>query len=202
MPARSWWLLIVFLALFMGGWVAFVLLAPSTGSLQTATVLKQARDISEFSLVDEYGQPFTKDRFKGHWTLLFAGYTHCPDVCPNTLAVLKSVQQRLPAGVTVETVFLSVDPERDRPENLAQYVDYFDPDFVGITGDKAQIDALCRSLGLYYAIRQDDDEYIVDHSGAVVVIDPEARAKAYFVTPGDIPAMVQDLSTLTSHPPV
>ena len=94
------------------------------------------RDVGNFSLIDHAGAPFTADRLEGHWTLLFFGFTHCPDICPTTLSDLAELKQQLQGTEADETVvvMLSVDPARDTPERLSQYVPYFHSDFLGVTG--------------------------------------------------------------------
>jgi protein SCO1 len=171
-----------------------------TGFEPTAgTAIEPPRPLAAFALTDQNGAPFTPQRLKGHWSLLFAGFTHCPDICPVTLARLKVLDENLrAAGGDLQTVFLSLDPQRDTPDRLAEYVAYFNPDFVGVTGDKAEIDKLTGALGLAYVkVPDGQGSYTVDHSTALVLIDPEARAAAYFRAPLDIAALTADLTSVT-----
>lgn len=124
------------------------------------------------------------------------GFTHCPDVCPTTLALLAGIDARLQAkGEALQTVFLSADPERDTPQVLSAYLANFGAHFIGVTGDEAEIDKLCASLRLAYVKNPGiDGQYTVDHSAALVLIDPQARAAAYFLPPHDADRLVADLS--------
>ncbi|MDT0499254.1 SCO family protein [Algiphilus sp. W345] len=203
MTPRSPFVLASFVAVFIGVWIFVLASTHNRQDFQIATVLDTPRTMPEFELIDEDGAAFTRDRLLGQWTLLFAGFTHCADVCPSTLALLGNVKSRLAQshpGASFQTVFLSVDPARDQPAALAKYVRYFDPEFVGVTGAKTQVDRVCSSLGLYYAKSPGptDDSYTMDHTAAIVVIDPQARARAYFVVPKNPQAMASDLAFLMS----
>ena len=110
------------------------------------------RDIQPFTLVDHTGKNFDNRSLEGHWSFVFFGYTHCPDVCPTTLSVLNSVAHRLEdVKNQVQFVFISIDPERDTPEKLGQFVSYFNGTFIGATGTNDAISALTRQLGVIYA---------------------------------------------------
>ena len=157
-----------------------------------------------FSLVDQHGQPFDRERLKGKWTFLFFGYTHCPDVCPVTLAVLQQVAQALrasPKGARdVQIVFVSVDPERDTPARLAEYVRYFDDEFVGATGNAVDLDVLTRQLGIVHMRLQpsEDGNYLVDHTAAILLTDPEARWLAVFSAPHKAPEIAKRYQEIRS----
>ena len=183
------------------GFSAALLLRPSAPVvLQSGTALQQPRPIAEFELVDQRGRAFARGNFEGRWSLLFAGFTNCPDICPTTLALLASLQPRLRNGIgDVQLVFLSVDPRRDTPAQLAQYVAHFDPAMIGVTGAKEQIDRLCADLGLAYLINPGaGGSYTVDHSAALVLIDPRARIAAYFQPPFDPERLAADLAVLAA----
>lgn len=169
-----------------------------TLSLASGTALAVREKVADFDLVDAEGLPFTRGDLTGGWTLLFTGFTHCPDVCPTTLALLARLQMRLhEAGQPIRIVFLSVDPARDTPEALARYLGYFGADVLGATGDEAEITALGASLGLAHVrVPGGDEHYTVDHSTALVLIDPEARMAGYFRPPLDPDALEQDLLAL------
>ncbi len=180
-----------------------LLLKPSAPVvLQSGTALPEPRPIGEFSLVDQHGRALTRSHFEGHWTLVFAGFTNCPDVCPTTLALLAALRSRLrEARADLRVVFLSVDPARDTPAQLAQYVGHFDPDMIGATGTKEQIDRLCADLGLAYFINPGPSgAYTVDHSAALVLVDRAARIAAYFQPPFDLDRLAADLAALAAVP--
>ena len=167
--------------------------------LASGTALETPRGIGAFRLTDQQGREFTPATLRGRWSLVFAGFTHCPDACPTTLAMLDTMDERLRAsGGAVQVVFLSVDPERDTPERLAGYVGHFNPRFVAVTGARAEIDALCRDLGIAYVRNPGAGaDYTVDHSAALVLIDPRARVAGYFSPPHDPTALAADLAALT-----
>lgn len=153
--------------------------------LETGIALPQPRQLPDFALVDQHARPLDRASLEGRWTLLFAGFTHCPDVCPATLATLAQVDERLAdAHRDIQVLFLSLDPARDDPETLASYVEHFDPRFRGATGAGAEIDRLMAAAGLAYVrVPTGAETYTIDHSTALALIDPHARVVAYFKAP-------------------
>lgn len=158
--------------------------------------------IPPFTLQDQHARPFDLSRLKGKWSLLFFGYTHCPDICPTTLATLNNVYaglEKTAGGVDdVAVVFVSVDPERDNLKQIGEYLGYFNPAFTGVTGDNDALQRFSRSLGALY-LRTEGTErsgYLVDHSAAVFVVSPEGRFKALLSPPFDIPAIIAGIDAL------
>lgn len=145
--------------------------------------------LSTFQLVDQDQQPFGRERLAGHWTFLFFGYTHCPDVCPFTLAEMDRVYQRLATSADglrdTQFVFVSVDPKRDTPEILDGYVKYFNKTFIGATAARPQLDALTGQLGVHYEYVDEisPSEYTVNHSASIFLIDPQGRLATTFSPP-------------------
>jgi len=168
-------------------------------TLASGTTLETPHEIAAFRLTDQRGREFTPQSLRGRWSLVFAGFTHCPDACPTTLVLLNTMDARLRArGGAIQVVFLSVDPERDTTERLTAYVDHFNPRFVAVTGEPAEIDVLCRDLGIAYVRNPGaGGEYTVDHSAALVLVDPRARVAGYFKPPHDPDALAADLAALT-----
>jgi protein SCO1/2 len=166
-------------------------------SLEGGTLLPQPRALPDFSMVDQRGQAFTRRKLEGSWSLVFPGFTYCPDVCPTTLALLKQVQLKLAdAGAAPpRVVFLSVDPGRDTPARLQTYVAQFDPQFVAITAPEPQLAEITRSLGIAYAKvpGTTPESYQMDHTAALVVLDPQARIAAYLTPPFAVDTLVADL---------
>lgn len=158
-----------------------------SSALETGTLLEPSRPLPAFSLVDHEGQPFDRNRLQGQWTFLFFGFTNCPDVCPMTLRMLSGVEKSLadlPDDQRPHVVLISVDPKRDTPEQLATYVKYFNPSFVGVTGDQTAIDEFTRQLGVPVAITSTGDGgYTVDHSAAIFLINPQGELRALFSPP-------------------
>ena len=157
--------------------------------------------LQAFVLDDHNGKPFTADSFKGRWSLVLAGFTHCPDVCPFTLANLEQVVSELGLLVRPDrlpvVIFLGVDPDRDRA-NLKEYVVQFHPDFLGVTGAADQIEHALKGLDAV-AKRTEPDargSYQIMHSASVAVIDPEGRLAAKINPPFDPAPTAQFLSVL------
>ena len=172
--------------------------------LVSATVFQQPRALSSFNLTDDNGHPFTLDNFKGHWSLLFFGFTNCPDLCPTTLAVLNQAYQRLDSAnvkTMPQVVFISVDPAQDNSEKIAQYLSSFNPNFLGATGTQPALDQLTRELSvLYMKVAQPSadgaEHYSIDHSGAILIINPQGQFYGVFTTPHDPAKIAKDTQTL------
>ncbi|MGR8918111.1 MAG: SCO family protein [Gammaproteobacteria bacterium] len=147
--------------------------------------------LEPFELVDADRQPLGPERLRGKWTLLFFGYTHCPDICPTTLAVLKAVRERLrgfaPFDERGQVLFVSVDGERDTPAVLSEYTAYFDPEFVAASGDERSLRQLTRQFGarIIKSSGADPNEYYFDHPASVLMIGPETWVSAEFTPPLD-----------------
>jgi len=170
------------------------------------TVLPAPRPLGPFHLIDQDGLPFDRARLEGKWSFLFFGYTHCPDVCPTTLATLNSVMKKIagagPQRVPARVVLVSVDPERDTVQRLAEYVPYFNKDFLGVTGTSAQIDAFTAQLNIMHMRGSEtaaDGGYTVDHTASILLIDPEARFSAVFSAPHVATTIAKDFLTLRSY---
>ena len=170
---------------------------PQLPTLANGTLLPEARTLPDFELVDSTGQRYTRAQLQGKWSLLFFGYTSCPDVCPTTLAMLAQVDKSLidlPAAQRPQIVFLSIDPKRDTPTQVASYIKFFSPNFVGVTGEPLHIDALTHAMGVPVEIHQlEDGSYTVDHSATLFLIDPQARMAALFSPPHTVTTLSADL---------
>lgn len=188
------------IAIFTGAWFSWQVMSPPAEPA-VARVLPMPIDLPDFALVDHTGNPVGPDVFNGQWDLVFFGFTHCPDICPLTLQVLASAKQQLAdAGhqPLPRIVLVSVDPERDTPEKLAQYVGYFGDDNLGITGDLEALRELTSGIGIFFEKSSTNgDNYTVDHSAVVVVIDPDGKFSALFSTPHEVENFVNDLPLLT-----
>lgn len=151
--------------------------------------LPDAAPLAEFHLVHHSGRPFTRDDFRGKWTFLYFGYSYCPDVCPLTLVELNRLQKLLASqGADGDTayVLVSVDPQRDTPQRLQEYVTYFNPKFQGVTGAPEELNRLAKPLHVFYqrAVEaQNSDNYTVDHTSTIILIDPAGRPRAIFTPP-------------------
>ncbi len=165
-----------------------------------ATVLPQARPISGFKLTDHNNKEFTIENMKGKWNFLFFGFTNCPDICPTTLKIMQGVWKKLPADKTKPgMLFFSVDPDRDPPELLKNYVTYYHPEFIGITGDLDQIDIITNQLGILYGYddkEENSEDYTVNHSAQVLLTDPQGRMRAVFSPPYDAESISNALNVI------
>jgi protein SCO1/2 len=148
-------------------------------------------------LVDHTGRPRKLEEFRGKAVVVSFGFTHCPDICPTTLADLSGVVKTLGAeGERVQVLFVTVDPDRDTKDVLAKYVTAFDPRFLGLYGDPAATQRVAKEFKVYYEKRKTGDTYSVDHSGQSYVIDPQGRLRL-FVRPDRIAAdLPEDLRAL------
>lgn len=154
----------------------------------TGLLWPPGKSLPEFSLIDQNEVRFDRSRLVGRHTLLFFGYTNCPDVCPVTLGVMREVVRRFkasPPAYPVQFVFVSVDPERDSPRVLKDYLDYFASDFVGVSGTPQELEGFARALGVVYLppVKGSGDSYLVDHSASVLLVDPAARLTGLFQPP-------------------
>ncbi|WP_410498776.1 SCO family protein [Chitinibacter sp. S2-10] len=132
----------------------------------------------EFELLDHHGQKRTLADYRGKIVVLFFGYTSCPDVCPTTLSELRGVINDLgEQAKEVQVLFISVDPERDNPALLGQYVPAFHPGFIGLTGSKAQIDAAAKNYRAIYQKQGKDKSYTVDHTAGSYLIDRAGKTR-------------------------
>ena len=177
------------LALGLGTWL--VLDAFKSPPLEIdGYVLATPRELPAVELVDERGEAFRPHDFVGHWSFLYFGYTYCPDVCPLTLVELTKVKLELAASRFAEPsayYFVSVDPGRDTPARLREYVAYFDQELRGLTGSAAALAALARATDTVFDVPDDSvgDNYLVSHSSNVVLLDPNGRVHAVFAAPHD-----------------
>lgn len=164
---------------------------PSAGGVQLAQGLSLG---GPFSLTDQAGRAVTERDYAGGWMLVYFGYTYCPDVCPTELGTMAAVVDALgPAGAKVTPVFISVDPQRDTPAVLADYVARFHPRLQGLTGTPEKVAEVARRYRVYYAKvqRPDMTDYLMDHSSFLYLVGPDAKVRALYrpeTRPEDIAA--------------
>lgn len=174
------------------------------------TILNPTRKIAAPALLKDNGETLTNEDLSGQWHLLFFGYTNCPDICPTTMGVLAQAKKiatehnHMFPGV----VFVSVDPARDKVESLGEYVRYFDKDFIGVTGDEDLIKALALQMSVVYMKMSAEDDskaavnesgYLVDHSSALLLLNPEGRLVAFFNPPHDPEIILKDFRTVVNQ---
>lgn len=163
-----------------------------------ASIYPEARPLRDFQLTDTSGRPFTEERLRGRISLLFFGFTNCPDICPDTLQMLAEADAKLDAmrvDTRPQVVFVSVDPERDGAESMREYVRYFNPEFIAVSGDDAALNALTSQVGAMYRRGAPDERgfYSVDHSGMVVIVDSRGRMIGRFPLGSDADGIAADL---------
>jgi protein SCO1/2 len=174
----------------------FLLPRPSSAPLKSATLLQQPLALPPVALVDAAGMPADLEAFRGKFSLLFFGFTNCPDVCPLTLKVLADARAQLagryPSAVP-QVVFVSVDPSRDTPERIAAYLRNFDGAFVGLTAADSRLAPLLKALGVTVQKHQHGGEdYTVVHNSTVYVIGPNAELIATSSGPHEAATIAAD----------
>ncbi len=153
----------------------------------------------DFHLTDQNGKPRSIADFKGQVVMLFFGYTHCPDLCPTTLTEMAQVRAKLGGdGRRVQGLFVTLDPKRDTPQVLAQYVPAFDPSFLGLYGDEQATAAVAKEFKIFYSVQKADAQgnYTVDHSDVIYVFDTRGRLRLMMRSGTAIDAMVADVALL------
>lgn len=183
-------------ALILGLIVAAMMSAPKGTAIASGTLLPQPRPLPAFTVTDQDGAEYTRDSMLGHWTVIFPGFTYCPDICPTTLGELKAVEAQLGGDAEkVRIMLFSVDPERDTPATLKRYLAFFSPSFIGVTTPEPQLKQMAQTFGFAYIKVEGEtpDAYTMDHSAALILVNPQAQIAGYFTPPFDIDALSRDL---------
>jgi protein SCO1/2 len=197
---HSWWPwgLAAVCAALLGFWVARQV-DSSAPQLASGTWFPAPRPIGAFALTAHTGRAFGAADLKGHPTLVYFGFTHCPDVCPTTLVKLAQLK-KTGAMPDLRVLFVSVDPGRDTPAVLASYVHAFDPDFIGATGDAAEIARLAQKFGVAVArVDLPGGDYAMDHSAAVFLLDRQGEIVAVFTPPFEVAPLAADLRRVAAR---
>ncbi len=196
------------LGLLIGRWMSD---RPMTASVDVTNsvaplvkTLEPPRQLTDFALVDGTGQPFGRSALSGRWSLMFFGFTHCPDVCPITLATLAQARRLLSAETDLQIVFVTVDPARDDEETVREYAGRFHPDIIGVTGPEPQIKAIAMQLGVQYTqppqAGPHAGHYQIDHTTSLALIDPEARLFGMLPEAVDAGALASALQATIESP--
>jgi protein SCO1/2 len=188
--------LLLVIAVIVGGFVHRVslprIMTDSEMKINGLYMFETPRDIGDFSLIDHHGEVFDPARLEGHWTLVFFGFTYCPDICPTTMSFLNQFVTSLEGTEAADTqvVMVSVDPARDTVEQLATYVPFFNPEFTGVTGEFLDIHRFATALNTpFRKVVGEGDDYQVDHSSNVVLINPRGDYQGFFKAPLDLAKM-------------
>lgn len=174
--------------------------------MKVATLLpSDLKTIPDVSFTDQHGNDFSKQDFLGKWQLLFFGYTHCPDVCPMTMAITDKVSDLVNKAENndpLEVIFITVDPDRDTPEHLKKYVSFFNPEFIGLSSSDATLSALTQSLGVVYQRvenKERPESYLMDHSANLLLVDPKGRIVALFTSPHKSAEIAADITLIRNN---
>ncbi len=187
--------------------VTYMLTKPPERPVELEGVLRpDFRLLQPFKLTDHNNTLFIEERLQGKWSFVFFGYTSCPDVCPATLYILSSIHGLLVDETgeipdDMQVIFISVDPARDTPEKLANYITYFNKDFIGATANKAEIDKLTRQFGAGYIFEEETSagEYNVSHTSAIFLVDPYGRLVASFSQPHQPATIVSQYKKIRTY---
>jgi len=189
---KTVFILVALIALVLGLTINKVLSGKGQGD-PTALIdagiilLPQSRNLPSVTMTNKDGQPVTINELKGKWSLLFFGYTFCPDICPTTLAQLRQIKSELPpeAVEKLQIILVSVDPNRDTPKQLKQYLGYFDPQFIGLTpASVEELEKVANAVSIpFIAADTSKPNYTVDHSGNLAVIGPDGTQRGFIRAP-------------------
>lgn len=169
----------------------------------SATILYDATPVASFALKNHKNEVFSQDDLVGKWSFLSFGYTHCPDICPTTLKTLDHVDKilrKIDNSILPQTVFITLDPERDNVATLSEYIPWFNKDFIGLTGTAEQIQVLTKNLGILNQKREDQSgqgDYQIDHTVVIMLIDPKGRLRALSSAPHDAQTIADDFVKIT-----
>ena len=180
--------------------VAVITTAPRYATEQSGTSSSAAIG-GPFTLIDTSGKTVTDQAYRGKWMLIYFGYTFCPDACPTALNNMSVALEKLGAEANkLEPIFITVDPKRDTPQTMAEYLKSFDRRIIGLTGSQAQTDSVAREYRIYVEPQKSEgDDYLVDHSAYIYMMDPQG--KFVNVVAGDVPGneMAEKLRKMMSQ---
>ncbi|MCU1748237.1 SCO family protein [Pseudomonas sp. 6D_7.1_Bac1] len=202
---KTVFILVALIALVLGLTINKVLSGKGQGD-STALIdagiilLPQSRNLPDVQMTNQDGQPVTINTLKGKWSLLFFGYTFCPDICPTTLAQLRQIKSELPADAVdkLQIILVSVDPNRDTPKQLKQYLGYFDPQFVGLTAASVEdLQKVANAVSIpFIPADTSKPNYTVDHSGNLAVIGPDGTQRGFIRAPLNNTKLVAQLPVM------
>ena len=171
-------------------------------TLLTGKILTRPMELDNFELIDQNNQTFNSENLKGNWTILFFGYTNCPDVCPTTIyklaEVKNDVNQNLPSK-NFNTVLVTLDPDRDTPERLDEYIGYFDESMLGVTGTYENIQSFTSSLSVFYQRINKEDGYDFNHTASIFVFDKDGSLFATMSPANTIDELRDDFYTILNN---
>lgn len=192
---------VVVMGLFLNKITTPRVLSPIELRVNGTFVFDQPRIFKDFSLVDHHGQSFNLDNLKGKWSLVFFGFTACPDVCPATLSMMKQVKGQLDKDIEeqVQFVLVSVDPARDTVDQLSQYMPYFDPEFIGLTGEFLEIKRLANQMNMAFVKVPQGETYTIDHTANIALVNPYGHYHGFIKPPLDNARIKLTLQSIVSR---
>ena len=196
-------LVLVFIVIVVGGFVYAMVkprpLSDSALRANNAFMFQSVRDIGDFALIDDNSKPFTPADLRGKWSLLFFGYTFCPDVCPTMLAQLNQFYSQLDKQYAGDTqiIFVSADPARDDAAKLHEYVRYFNPQFRGVTGEFLALQKFATALNVPFAkIPGGGDNYQIEHGDNIAIINPDGHYIGFFKSPHELSKLLTNYRSI------
>ena len=189
------------LVIGVGIWVGWA--APFFGNSAApeaaGIVFEDPQKIDTVQLIDHKGKEFDVDRLQNRWSLIYFGFTNCPDLCPLTLTQFAKVDEELGTEPTppIQYIFVSVDPDRDTPDRLGAYVEFFLPELIGVTGNSVDLENFASQLAVGFKAHSDKGEnYPVDHSNAILLVNPAAEFQAVLTAPHTAERMAADFRAI------
>ena len=186
--------LLIFMGIVVAGFVHRIsqprVMTETELRINGAYIFETPRVLPAFELIDHHGEVFDRERLLGKWTLVFFGFTHCPDICPTTMSLLSRFMEQLdglPEQADTQVVMVTVDPARDDVAQLSTYVPYFNPDFIGVSGEFMEIHRFATALNTpFRKVPNQGENYQVDHSAHLVLINPRGDYQGFFKAPLDL----------------
>ena len=198
--------LIAIIALVSGFIASWMLYDSKPVKLETAMWFgNQAKSLPDFRLNDHNNQAFGNPQLTDKWSLLFFGYTHCPDICPTSLQVLSNLlnsMDGIDSSRAIQVIFVSVDPDRDTPANLKSYVEYFHPDIIGASASVSELNLLTKAVGIAHNRNkpvENQVSYEVSHSSGIILINPDGEFAGLFGAPHDAFTMTSDMKKIIKY---
>ena len=167
--------------------------------LETGKAYKKPLDIIDFALKDQSNHLYTKNDLRNKWTILFFGYTNCPDVCPTTIFKLGQIKQHINRelpNINLQILFITLDPERDSTDRLSEYLGFFNSSMIGLTGDISKIVELTSNLSVFFQRINKEDGYDFNHTASIFLMNPNAQLKASFNPASSIDMLNEDIKTV------
>lgn len=196
-------LVLVFVVIVVGGFIYAMVkpraLSDSALRANNAFLFETVRDIGDFALVDDDSKPFTPAALQGKWSLIFFGFTYCPDVCPTTMGLLNQFYTKIDQKYKTDTqvIMVSVDPARDDPAKLREYVRYFNPQFRAVTGEFLAIKNFATTLNVPFSkVPGGGDNYQIEHGDSIAIINPQGHYVGFFKSPHDVAKMVKNYASI------